>query len=210
MITVVASRKGGSGKSTISCNMAAILAGAGKKVALIDKDPQGTSMNWSNSRGELEELASVPTFPVTSGKSMLKTIKDLDKTFEHVIVDLQGVDSEDNRFVLTIAHRVILPFKPSQPDLDTIPWVSDMVGQLREVNPDVQIFYVINEAPTTTAREKNEAIEYFKNFELTPIPTIIHARKAYRDSMATGKGAVELSDLKASEEIKAVYSDLFC
>lgn len=209
MIVVIASRKGGSGKSTIACNMAAILSNLSKKVVLVDTDPQGTAMNWANARAERSDVEAVPAVPARHGKQILKTIKDLDAVYEYVLVDLQGVDSEQNRYVLTLADRVIFPFKPSQPDLDTIPYTTEMLGQLREVNETVQPFYVINEAPTTTGKEKREALEYFRNFEICPISTIIHARKAYRDSMAFGLSAVELADEKAKAEFSAAFRDIF-
>lgn len=209
MITVIASRKGGAGKSTITCNIAAILVSAGKKVAIADFDPQGTAMNWGNVRAERDDVNSVPIIPCRAGKQALKTLKDLGNTYDHVLVDLQGVDSEENRYVLTLADKIILPFKPSQPDLDTIPYISEMIEQLQEIRPGASPYYVINEAPTTTGREKVEALEYFQNYDIKPIPTILHARKAYRDSMAYGLGAVELKDEKARNEISAAFSDIF-
>ena len=42
MITVIGSLKGGSGKSTITFNLAIWLALAGQRVAVIDADPQAT------------------------------------------------------------------------------------------------------------------------------------------------------------------------
>lgn len=209
MIVVIASRKGGSGKSTIACNMAAMLSVENRKVVLVDTDPQATAMNWANTRAERSDVKSVPAIPARHGKHILQTIKDLDTVYEYVLVDLQGMDSEQNRYLLTLADRVILPFKPSQPDLDTIPYMSDMLGQLKEVNETVEPFYVINEAPTTTGKEKREALEYFANFQITPIPTIIHARKAYRDAMAFGLSASELADEKAKSEFFAAYRDIF-
>jgi len=53
MRRVVFNWKGGVGKSTISCNLAAVAAAKGQKTLLIDLDPQGNSTHYL--LGELEE-----------------------------------------------------------------------------------------------------------------------------------------------------------
>ena len=46
MRTVVFNQKGGVGKSTITCNLAAIGAQAGKRTLVVDLDPQGNSTHY--------------------------------------------------------------------------------------------------------------------------------------------------------------------
>ena len=52
MITVIGSLKGGSGKSTVTFNLAVWLAMADVKVQLIDADPQATLMDVGDVRME--------------------------------------------------------------------------------------------------------------------------------------------------------------
>src|SRR3712207_9305183 len=49
-VVAVAQQKGGSGKSTIAANLAAVLAGGGHRVALLDTDPQGSVTRWHAER----------------------------------------------------------------------------------------------------------------------------------------------------------------
>ena len=49
-IIVLASQKGGSGKSTLTVGIAIAAAGDGHRVAIIDTDPQGTVSNWGRRR----------------------------------------------------------------------------------------------------------------------------------------------------------------
>lgn len=209
MIIVLASRKGGSGKSTLACNLAAALAMHGRDVCLVDTDPQGTAGNWAQQRSEVDSVNQIAFVSAKPGKILLKTLQDLNKRYQYVLLDLQGVDSEDNRYTLALADKLIIPFKPSQPDLDSIPWAKNLLEQLQQVSPQVKVHLLINEAPITTGfKEVKEALAYFQNFDLKPSKTIVHARKAYRDSMSSGLGAVELKDEKARNEIMDIYREV--
>ena len=52
----VMSQKGGSGKSTLALHLAAEAATRGRKVLLLDLDPQGNLVGWAQRRGD--ELAA--------------------------------------------------------------------------------------------------------------------------------------------------------
>lgn len=210
MVIVVANRKGGAGKSTIACNMSAVLARMGKNVVLVDTDPQGTAGRWILARAECPDVREIAFIAAKPGKQLMQTIKQLAATFEYVMVDLQGEDSEENRYTMALADKIIIPAKPSNADLDVLTEsMKPMVDRLIELKPSVSVHYVLNEAPTNTRREIVESLNYLADFKINPVQTVIHDRKAYRDSISAGKGACELGDQKAAEEITNLHNDIF-
>ena len=52
IIISVLNQKGGSGKTTISSNLAHAIALDGHKVLLVDSDPQGSLRDWNEANGE--------------------------------------------------------------------------------------------------------------------------------------------------------------
>ena len=146
MIILIGSQKGGCGKSTTAVNICAELAGKGHDVVLVDADRQCTSANWAMDRIENTELAKVHC--IQKYENIRDTLLDLDKRYEYVIVDAAGRDSRELRTGMIAAHMLIVPFRPSQPDLDTLPNMQEIIIQAKDLNPDLKVYGLITMAPT--------------------------------------------------------------
>lgn len=88
-ITVFGGEKGGTGKTTLATNIAAMLAGHGKDVLLIDTDRQGTASLWATVRDE-EELECRVSCVQKFGKGLPAQIRDLAERYDEIIIDAGG------------------------------------------------------------------------------------------------------------------------
>ena len=208
MIILIGSQKGGCGKSTTAVNISAELAGRGHDVVIVDADRQCTSANWAMDRIENPVLAKVHC--VQKYENIRDTLLDLDKRYEYVIVDAAGRDSRELRTGMTAAHIFIVPFRPSQPDLDTLPNMQEIIIQAKDLNPDLKVYGLITMAPTNPIiHEEADARECLIDYpEIKLLSTMIRDRKVYRDAMSDGLSVVEMDNPKAKAEIKKLIEEV--
>ncbi|STO18193.1 plasmid partitioning protein ParA [Escherichia coli] len=196
MIILVASQKGGCGKSTTSVNICAELARKNKDVVLIDADKQGTAARWASDRNAGEVAPVIHC--VQKFDNIRETLLDLDKRYEYVVVDTAGRDSREMRTGMTAADVLLVPFRPSQPDLDTLPHLVEVIAEAMDFNPKLKAYAMLTMAPSNpVVNEANEAREYLAEYpQLELLKTVVRDRKIYRDCMAEGKGVVEMDNGK--------------
>jgi chromosome partitioning protein len=208
MIILIGSQKGGCGKSTTAVNMSAELAGRGHDVVLVDADRQCTSANWAMDRVENPVLAKVHC--IQKYENIRDTLLDLDQRYEYVIVDAAGRDSRELRTGMTAAHILIVPFRPSQPDLNTLPNMQEIIIQAKDLNPDLKVYGLITMAPTNPIiHEEADARECLIDYpEIKLLATMIRDRKVYRDAMSDGLSVVEMDNPKAKAEIKKLIEEI--
>jgi chromosome partitioning protein len=153
MITVIGSLKGGSGKSTITFNLAVWLNMAEQRVLAVDLDPQATLSDVGEVRRE--EGWDPPVEIV--GRQALSSI-DLSQ-YDEVVIDVGTADMASMKAAIRMADRVLIPVPPSQADIWStqrfVRFISSIVSDL-EHKPEILGF--INRADTHLAvQECDEA-----------------------------------------------------
>jgi len=153
-------------------------------------------------RAENKELAAVHC--VQKYENIRDTLIDLDKRYEYVVVDAAGRDSRELRTGMTAAHLLIVPFRPSQPDLDTLPNMQEIIVQAKDLNSSLKVYGLITMAPTNPIiSEEKDARNCLNDYpEIELLTTMICDRKCYRDAMSDGLGVIEMNNPKAKLEIK--------
>lgn len=209
MIVLIGSQKGGCGKSTIAVNLCSALAQRGDDVVLVDADRQATAANWAMDRAEKPHLATVHC--IQKYENIRETLLDLEQRYGYVIVDAAGRDSRELRTGMTAAQKMLVPFRPSQPDLDTLPTLQSIIVQAQDLNPHLTVSALLTMASThPSVNETEEARIYIGDYpEIQLLNTVISDRKVYRDAMSEGVGVIELTNPKAIQEIQGLIQELF-
>ena len=196
-VIVVASSKGGAGKSTISTNLTAYFALQGKRTALIDADRQKSSTHWCEKRAHLDSAV----LPVDGSKKGWK--KHLPSQTEVVIVDAAAGDmADDLEEFLEIASLVLVPVLPSTIDLEaTVPFLDSLAASARVKKGKLPVALVGNRLKPWTAASQ-QAIAQIKAW---PYPVVGELRdtQAYVLMVALGKSVFDYH----SEQIRSHQED---
>ncbi len=214
MIVLVGGVKGGSGRSTIATNLAAWLAGEGRKLSLLDTDKQMSSSKWATRRDELiAKDGSVPKVfcPEKRGDGIGKFAVDLESQFETVIIDAGGRDSSELRSAMTVADILIIPMAPSQFDMETLEDFMTTISESKGFNPNLRSIIVINRVDRSRGADEFmdaiEALEGLPGIELSR--NYISNYKIYRTAITEGLGVTELKHSKAKAEIQMLAQEVF-
>ena len=205
MITVIGSLKGGSGKSTVTFNLAVWLTMARLDVRVLDLDPQATLRDVAEIR---DEEGYKPVIPV-KGKKFLDPTK-LEKADE-VLIDVGTAGLEEMKQAIRIADRVLVPVPPSQADI----WSTQRFIQFAQalgVGEALEIIGFINRGDTHHAvRETDEAAA-----ALVSLPGIqfvkprLSQRTIFRRSFSEGLAVFELNaKSKGTREFNALCAELY-
>ncbi len=208
MIILLGSQKGGCGKSTLAVNICAELARQGRDVVLVDADRQGTASRWADDRAENSALPAVHC--VQRYENIRDTVLDLDGRYDFVVIDAAGRDSRELRTGMTAADILLVPFRPSQADLDTLPRLIEIITAATDINPKLKCQAVITMAPNNPSiSELNDSKDVLADYpELRQLRVSIHDRKVYRDALSDGVGVVECDNPKAKGEVQILVKEM--
>ena len=108
-IICVAQQKGGAGKTTLVSNLAIAYLLEGKRVALLDTDPQGSLGKWLDIREET--LGENPNlrFATATAYGISRAIRDVCGDADIILIDTPPKADSDIRWVLRESDLVLVP-----------------------------------------------------------------------------------------------------
>ena len=191
---LVASSKGGAGKTTLATNLAAYFALDGKRTVLVDADPQHSSTRWAERRAELESAV----LPIdASGRRAWRAW--LPEDAERVVVDAAaGAMADDLGSFLEHADAVVVPVLPSALDIEaTVGFLNTLAKVPRVHKRKLPVGLVVNRSkPWTNASQ--QAVEMLKTWPY-PVITQLRDTQAYVVMAGLGRSLFDYRSAKVRE-----------
>jgi chromosome partitioning protein len=193
-ILTIANRKGGAGKSTCAAHMALEAVNNGLKTILIDMDPQKTLEAWWLKREEEN-----PFLLETNATELYDALANLaEKSFDLCIIDTPGDASINAIAGIKVADLIIIPSKPTAPDLAAIGRTISMVEESKK-----KFVFIISQG-IVRGKATLQAASVLSQFGAVA-PAVISNRTSYANAMGQGNSAATFDKL-AEEEIKQVWN----
>jgi len=204
MIIGVLNQKGGVGKTTIAINVSAALAMAGRRVLLVDADPQGSSLAWSSVRER------DPLFPVIgmAKPSLHRDLPALAKDYDAVVIDGAPRVNELGRSAILASDIILIPVQPSPYDVWAAGQTVQLMREAQQFRSNLTAAFVINRKIVNTAigRDFESALA---PYETPVLPAHLCQRVAYAESASQGLSVLEAApQSEAAREIAALVSSL--
>lgn len=129
MRLAVVNTKGGTSKTTSAVYLASGLHGHGRTL-LVDADPQGSALLWSQQGGGLP--FTTVSLPV---RDLPRRLHDLGQAYSSVVIDTPPGDVGIIRSAVMAVDLAIVPVSPTGLDLNRMRPTFELLAELEAVNP---------------------------------------------------------------------------
>lgn len=197
---LVLNSKGGSGKSTVATNLAVYYALSGHSVALVDHDPQKSSLDWLDLRPEERPAIA----GVDGGEAGSRAPRNTDVCIHDAPAATHGKELTD---LLRKAQSCVIPVVPSVIDLNAASrFLDELVEVGRVIKSQVRVATVANRVRENSPG-RFELEDYLKSVKLSNgrrLPFTAHLRNTqnYVHAAERGLGIFEMAPSRVSHDIE--------
>jgi chromosome partitioning protein len=188
---LIANPKGGSGKTTLSTNIAGYLASRGQRVAILDLDRQKSSTQW---------LANRP--PNLSSIELIHSEVEKSTPVDWLVIDSPaGLHGKNLEHALKLVHKVIVPIAPSAFDIQASRDFLEVLHHEKTVRKGKIFVGIVGMRMDPRTRAALTLEQFLKGLDL-PILAYLRETQVYVNAAFEGKALFDLPPSLAERELE--------
>ena len=198
---LVINSKGGSGKTTLTTNLASYFVNKGHKTTILDYDPQGSSLQWLKARpSQQPSIHGANAAPSKKANHIRSIAMAVPRDTEYLIIDAPaGVEGILLQEMVHKSNFILIPVAPSAIDIHA---TADFIKQLlltggirhRKIKTAIVANRVRNTIPVY------EPLERFLNSLQLPFLTKLSDADNYIFAAEQGLGVYEMDEHNTDKE----------
>ncbi len=192
------SPKGGAGKTTAALLLALGLEEQGKRVAMVDSDPNRPLVHWASLPGR---PARITVHPAPTPQDIRDALREAERQRpDWIILDTEGSIRGAMVFTSVRPDLVLTPLAASQLEAIQAIKAAEMVGQFgsRGGRPPLHRCLLTRVSAALRPRSLRQTVEQLRNGGVELLPTALIEKEAFRMLFATGGGFDALERAGAS------------
>lgn len=215
-VIVVASPKGGSGKSTTSLILATGLASLGLRTCVIDADKNKPIWGWQEDGGKADNLTIIR---YGGEDKILDDIEEAERNSDFVIVDPEGSANLTIAYAISRADFVIVPLQRSKLDAGLAAKAVALIKQqCRVIGRDIPFSLLITQTnPAIRTRALKRMVESMETNKIDCFHTEVNQRETFKalfdygvtlEGLPSDFGGLENAKANAAEFVAEVFIKL--
>ena len=204
-IITIAQHKGGAGKTSLAAHLAATWSvDKGRRVALLDLDPQKSLTHWFQMRAEKMGDENTLTLCNSQGWRVQAELTRAKRDADVIVIDSPGRDDLGTRTAVRAADIVVMPVQPSPIDV----WASKPTLEMIAKEGTAALI-VLNRLPSRSKLTDNLIID-LKRGSVPIARSALGNRISFASSLVEGKGITETEPHSvAAAEVKLLADEIW-
>lgn len=199
---VILNPKGGCGKTTLATNLASYYAGRGPTPAVMDCDPQGSTMSWLEKR----PCSNPPVHGIAAYKNSMQATRSWqlrvpNETFSLIVDSPASLTHEDLREVTRDATSILVPVLPSSIDIHAASrCIADLLLVAKIDRRDRKLAVVANRTRQNT--KSYEKLMRFLDTLGIPIIAVLRDSQSFVHAAEAGIGICEMPPHRVRKDVE--------
>jgi len=195
--------KGGSGKTTLTTNLAWALHEAGHSVMVVDSDPQGSARDWHAATDD-----NPLPFVSLDRPNNLRSIGGMAANYDYVLVDGAAKLEDMLAAAIKVSDGVLIPVQPSPYDIWAASDLVDFIKARQEVTDGTPAAAFVITRLIEGTRLGEDVRAALTEYGLPVMATAVTQRQVYPQTASEGRTVFDSDNEKARREVDALREEL--